>query len=168
MAKSSILFPHALQLYVQLLQIREPSPRSSRFASLSRRVPQVLHLKHSMCHRLPARKKKEVSSGSLYPPFFCVELQFALAAERNVNFALQQREIGIIRKDAFKLLEDCITSYSPSSKAFPSSRIYCNLLELIFSVVVDIGDLRFRILYKKMSAPHPCPNSLLPETPSSM
>jgi hypothetical protein len=53
-AKSSILFPHALQLYVQLLQIRDPSPRSSRFASESRSVPQVLHLKQLRCHRLPA------------------------------------------------------------------------------------------------------------------
>jgi hypothetical protein len=54
-AKSSILFPQLLQLYVQLLQIREPSPRRRRFASESRRVPQVLHLKQSICHRFPAR-----------------------------------------------------------------------------------------------------------------
>lgn len=61
-ARSSILFPHALQLYVQLLQIREPSPRRRRFASESSRVPQVLHLKQSMCHRWPAACK--VSLGS--------------------------------------------------------------------------------------------------------
>jgi hypothetical protein len=54
MARSSILFPHALQLYVQLLQMSEPSPRSRRLASESRRVPQVLHRKQSMCHLLPA------------------------------------------------------------------------------------------------------------------
>lgn len=53
-AKSSILLLHALQLYVQLLQMREPSPRRSRFASESRRVPQVLHRKQFKCHRLPA------------------------------------------------------------------------------------------------------------------
>lgn len=53
-ARSSILFPHALQLYVQLLQMREPSPSSRRFASESSRVPQVLHLKQFKCHRLPA------------------------------------------------------------------------------------------------------------------
>ena len=53
-ARSSILLPQALQLYVQLLQMREPSPRSSRFASESRRVPQVLHRKQFRCHRLPA------------------------------------------------------------------------------------------------------------------
>ena len=54
-AKSSILLPQALQLYVQLLQMREPSPRRSRFASESRRVPQVLQRKQLICHRLPAR-----------------------------------------------------------------------------------------------------------------
>ena len=54
MAKSSILFPQWLQLYVQLLHIKEPSPSSSRFASESRRVPHVLQRKQSMCHRLPA------------------------------------------------------------------------------------------------------------------
>lgn len=55
-ARSSILFPHALQLYVQLLQMREPSPRRRRFASESRRVPHVLHRKQSICHRLPAEQ----------------------------------------------------------------------------------------------------------------
>jgi hypothetical protein len=54
MAKSSILLPQALQLYVQLLQIKEPSPNSSRFASESRRVPHVLHRKQLRCHLLPA------------------------------------------------------------------------------------------------------------------
>jgi hypothetical protein len=54
MAKSSILFPQWLQLYVQLLHIKEPSPSSSRFASESRRVPHVLQRKQSICHRLPA------------------------------------------------------------------------------------------------------------------
>jgi hypothetical protein len=54
MARSSILSPQALQLYVQLLQIREPSPNRSRFASESSRVPQVLQRKQSRCHRLPA------------------------------------------------------------------------------------------------------------------
>ena len=54
MAKSSILFPQWLQLYVQLLQMRDPSPRSSRLASESRSVPQVLHRKQSICHLLPA------------------------------------------------------------------------------------------------------------------
>lgn len=53
-ARSSILLLHALQLYVQLLQIREPSPRRRRFASESRRVPQVLHRKQFRCHRFPA------------------------------------------------------------------------------------------------------------------
>jgi hypothetical protein len=57
MARSSILLPQALQLYVQLLQMSEPSPRSSRFASESSSVPQVLHRKQSRCHRLPAVKK---------------------------------------------------------------------------------------------------------------
>lgn len=54
MARSSILLPQALQLYVQLLQMREPSPRRRRFASESRSVPQVLHRKQFKCHRLPA------------------------------------------------------------------------------------------------------------------
>jgi len=54
MAKSSILLPQWLQLYVQLLQMSEPSPSSSRFASESRRVPQVLQRKQSICHRFPA------------------------------------------------------------------------------------------------------------------
>ena len=54
MARSSILFLHALQLYVQLLQIRDPSPRSKRLASESSSVEHVLHRKQSMCHRLPA------------------------------------------------------------------------------------------------------------------
>lgn len=54
MAKSSILLAHTLQLYVQLLQMREPSPRSKRLASESRIVPHVLHRKQSICHRLPA------------------------------------------------------------------------------------------------------------------
>ena len=53
-ARSSILLPQALQLYVQLLQIREPSPRRRRFASESRSVPQVLHRKQFRCQRLPA------------------------------------------------------------------------------------------------------------------
>lgn len=34
--------------------MRDPSPSNNRFASESRRVLQVLHLKQSMCHRLPA------------------------------------------------------------------------------------------------------------------
>jgi len=59
MAKSSILLPQALQLYVQLLQMREPSPRRSRLASESSKVPQVLHRKQSMCHRLPAGREGE-------------------------------------------------------------------------------------------------------------
>lgn len=54
MARSSILLPQALQLYVQLLQMREPSPSRSRLASESSRVPHVLQRKQSMCHRLPA------------------------------------------------------------------------------------------------------------------
>jgi hypothetical protein len=53
-ARSSILLPQALQLYVQLLHIREPSPRRRRFASESSSVPQVLHRKQFRCHRLPA------------------------------------------------------------------------------------------------------------------
>ena len=53
-ARSSILLPQALQLYVQLLQMREPSPSRRRFASESRSVPQVLHRKQFKCHRLPA------------------------------------------------------------------------------------------------------------------
>lgn len=53
-AKSSILLPQWLQLYVQLLQIRDPSPSSSRLASESRSVPQVLQRKQSICHLLPA------------------------------------------------------------------------------------------------------------------
>jgi hypothetical protein len=52
-ARSSILFPQALQLYVQLLQIRDPSPRRRRFASESSRIPQVLHRKQLRCHRFP-------------------------------------------------------------------------------------------------------------------
>jgi hypothetical protein len=53
-ARSSILLLHALQLYVQLLQMSDPSPRRRRLASESRRVPQVLQRKQSICHRLPA------------------------------------------------------------------------------------------------------------------
>lgn len=55
-ARSSILSLQTLQLYVQLLQMRDPSPRRRRFASESRMVPQVLQRKQSMCHRLPAGK----------------------------------------------------------------------------------------------------------------
>lgn len=62
MAKSSILEPHPEQLYVQLLQIREPSPSRSRFASESRSVPQVLHRKQSMCHRLPAVTRQSMEA----------------------------------------------------------------------------------------------------------
>ena len=36
------------------MQIREPSPSSSRLASESSRVPHVLQRKQSMCHRFPA------------------------------------------------------------------------------------------------------------------
>lgn len=54
MARSSILLPQWLQLYVQLLQMRDPSPRRSRLASESRSVPHVLQRKQSMCHLLPA------------------------------------------------------------------------------------------------------------------
>lgn len=61
MARSSILLPQALQLYVQLLHMRDPSPRSRRLASESRRVPQVLQRKQSRCHRLPAIKKVSAS-----------------------------------------------------------------------------------------------------------
>ena len=50
MANSSILLPQALQLYVQLLQTSEPSPRSKRFASESSSVLHWLHLKQSRCH----------------------------------------------------------------------------------------------------------------------
>ncbi len=53
-ARSSILLPHALQLYVQLLQMSDPSPRRRRLASESRRVAQVLQRKQSICQRLPA------------------------------------------------------------------------------------------------------------------
>ena len=56
-AKSSILSLQTLQLYVQLLQMSEPSPRRRRFASESRMVLQVLHLKQSMCHRFPAGRE---------------------------------------------------------------------------------------------------------------
>lgn len=42
---------------MQLLQINEPSPSSNRCASESRRVPQVLHRKQSICHLLPAARK---------------------------------------------------------------------------------------------------------------
>jgi hypothetical protein len=48
------LLLHALQLYVQLLQMSDPSPSRRRLASESRRVPQVLQRKQSICHRLPA------------------------------------------------------------------------------------------------------------------
>ena len=54
MARSSILFPQLLQLYVQLLHINEPSPSKSRLASESRRVPHVLQRKQSICHLFPA------------------------------------------------------------------------------------------------------------------
>jgi hypothetical protein len=40
----------------------EPSPSRRRFASESSRVPQVLHRKHSMCHRLPAGNKSYTSA----------------------------------------------------------------------------------------------------------
>lgn len=54
MARSSILLPQLLQLYVQLLHMSEPSPSRRRFASESSSVPQVLHLKQSICQRFPA------------------------------------------------------------------------------------------------------------------
>lgn len=62
-ARSSILFPHALQLYVQLLHMSEPSPRRRRFASESRRVPQVLQRKQLRCQRLPAAARSAKGSG---------------------------------------------------------------------------------------------------------
>ena len=50
------LHPHTrlADYCLQLLQIKDPSPRRRRFASESRRVPQVLHRKQLRCHRLPA------------------------------------------------------------------------------------------------------------------
>ena len=56
MARSSILLLQTLQLYVQLLQMSDPSPRIRRFESESRFVPQVLQRKQFKCHRLPAGK----------------------------------------------------------------------------------------------------------------
>lgn len=53
-ARSSILLLQELQLYVQSLQMSDPSPRRRRFASESRRVPQLWHRKQSICQRLPA------------------------------------------------------------------------------------------------------------------
>lgn len=82
-ARSSILFPHALQLYVQLLQMSEPSPSRRRLASESSRVLHVLHRKQSMCHRLPA-----------------------------ANWSV------------YRSRRDTMFRNTPSSKAFPSSRIY--------------------------------------------
>ncbi|KAL2813690.1 hypothetical protein BJX63DRAFT_211516 [Aspergillus granulosus] len=58
-ARSSILFPQELQLYVQLLQINDPSPSRRRCASESRRVLHELQRKQSICHRFPAKKGKE-------------------------------------------------------------------------------------------------------------
>lgn len=71
MARSSILLPQALQLYVQLLQMREPSPRRRRFASESRSVPQVLHRKQFKCHRLPAGRGLLVGLVFLMVCMFC-------------------------------------------------------------------------------------------------
>lgn len=67
MARSSILLAHTLQLYVQLLQMREPSPSRRRFASESRMVPHVLHRKQSICHRLPAGSQSENRSRRVTP-----------------------------------------------------------------------------------------------------
>lgn len=85
-ARSSILFPQALQLYVQLLQMRDPSPRRRRFASESRRVLQVLQRKQSICHRLPAWNWSDndfrIDDGSipyliqrLFPPLESIDTQ---------------------------------------------------------------------------------------------
>jgi hypothetical protein len=96
MARSSILLPQWLQLYVQLLHISEPSPSSSRFASESRRLPHVLQRKQSMCHRFPA-------------------VQCQCAIRRQVRAGAVGKARG-----TWCLAEICI----PSSNALPSSRIW--------------------------------------------
>lgn len=55
-ARFSILFPQTLQLWMQLLQMSDLSPRRSRLAFQSSNTPQVLHRKQSTCHLLPALK----------------------------------------------------------------------------------------------------------------
>jgi hypothetical protein len=115
-ARSSILLLQALQLYVQLLQIKEPSPRSKRFASESRSVPQVWQRKQSRCHRLPASNE--------------CQLQFTSDQVLRVSgVLLRLREMGDVLEISRASLKTTSSGNHrksddvPSSKAFPSSRI---------------------------------------------
>jgi hypothetical protein len=103
MARSSILSPQALQLYVQLLQMSEPSPRRRRFASESRSVPQVLQRKQSRCHLLPAIAHNGQQSAHV--------VQGSLESGESVG-----------KGRALEAQESKLDGL-PSSKAFPSSRI---------------------------------------------
>jgi hypothetical protein len=111
MARSSILFPQWLQLYVQLLHMSEPSPSRSRLASESRRVPHVLQRKQSMCHRFPAVVCQCYSMG-------------------------WWSGLGGARGEPPCLEKECI----PSSKALPSSRIYTSVVSLfeVFNEMIGL------------------------------
>ena len=103
-ARSSILLPQALQLYVQLLQMREPSPRRRRFASESSSVPQVLHRKQLRCHRLPAKMVVRSVAPRSWNTHSIISGYTRANAEATRNIA----------RGMF---------YLPSSNALPSSRI---------------------------------------------
>lgn len=98
------MLPQALQLYVQLLHISEPSPRSNKFASESRRVPQVLQRKQFKCHLLPAIK--ELASCPLIKIAAVDRIGKISWGMLSANWATTENDI-----------------HSPSSKAFPSSSI---------------------------------------------
>ncbi len=114
-ARSSILLPQALQLYVQLLHINDPSPSKRRFASESSKVPQVLHRKQLRCHRLPAIDRSIILNldiGTLMMP--CLQIEWKDCCSRT--------GIGLLEKSQCK--ERNGSSFNlPSSNAFPSSRI---------------------------------------------
>ena len=143
MARSSILLPQALQLYVQLLQIREPSPSKRRFASESRRVPQVLHRKQFRCHRFPAVFWSAPGSVAMVKRGERCGTKNE-AAEKQAKFSKEKQEGEASRARSFVLSSVCQieqwrtqgckmrerqgasnpAAHIPSSKALPSSRIW--------------------------------------------
>ena len=119
MARSSILLPQALQLYVQLLQMSEPSPRSSKFASESRSVPQVLQRKQLRCHRLPATSTSSApSSGTLG-----TVKRDVIAQDKGTSGWGGQRPVETLLGADLGIEEALVYGDLPSSNALPSSSI---------------------------------------------
>lgn len=115
MARSSILLPHALQLYVQLLHIKDPSPRRRRFASESRSVSHVLHRKQLRCHRWPAKGECQQMPRVSVPVAIWIEMYSNDDAQKIIPQL--QDDDGVV---AGRSNHDHV----PSSNALPSSRIY--------------------------------------------